>query len=680
MVSLFANAIAAVGLVLALSPLAEVSAERWTWAATLVGVQAVRWIELRAFQRAPENLDLTVVWMWLFAAGVLVTALLWASFPLLFGPELDVVGRTSMLVVNSAMAGGAVGVLSASRWLAVAFLALMLLPTTWLLLSSGGRADVTLGVLTLAFGSALSLIVRNTHRNIVASLRLGRANEHLMQRALEQAEETHEHHQRAEALNTQLVSARNELQQANDRLEVKVRARTALLEREMEKRRVYQSRLESLASVDPLTGLANRDKLGRELEAAMNRARTSGGKVGVLFVDLDRFKDINDGMGHMVGDRVLRTVAQRLRDCMPDAVCVARWGGDEFVVVRHDNGSASTSWTDQGDRIVHALSQPIELSHGTVMLGASIGIAVFPEHAADADTLIGHADVAVYEAKLVGRGTACLYQPFWGERAQRRRALIQSLRQAIERDEIELHFQPIVSIPDRRIVSYEALARWTHPQLGQIPPSTFIPLAEESGNIGALGVRLLERACEAAVRLSDRGRSRVTVNVSVDQLGDGSFVAALDRVLDRTGLPPQQLEIELTETVFASNVERVQSTLNSIRERGVAISIDDFGSGYSSLAYLQRFPADTFKIDRTFVRDLDRGGDAIISAVVSIARSLGIDVVVEGVESEQEVDKVLALGVTRAQGYLFDLPRPLDELMLAAASRPRAEPGPRPLH
>ncbi len=661
-------ALSALGMLLAIQSRQPLDTAHWVWFAAMLVLIAFRFGELFAWRHAASAQRDPDYWLRAHAIGTLASAITWAVFPLLFLGALVPSARTIVLIVYVALAGGAASALAASRPLATAYAIVVVGAPSLMLLLIGDRAEVILGLLGLAYLTMLVGAIRMVNGSIVRALELAWSNESLMQRALEQQHET-------EALNLQLAGARDELQRINEDLEGKVQQRTERLERQISERRAFQRQLEALANTDPLTGLANRGKLARELDEALAEARADSTSLAVLFVDLDRFKEINDGMGHPVGDRVLRTVAQRLRAAAPDAQCIARWGGDEFVVIQLGAAARPDRLIEGGNQLVAALSEPIDIGSGQVRIGASIGVAVFPDHADDADALIKQADVAVYEAKLEGRGVTLLYRHEWGERARRRHELGLALREAIERDGLELLVQPIVSIPGRQLVGVEAHPRWTHPEFGAFDAQSMVQLAEESGLIGALGAWILGRACEAGVRLSRPHPIRMSVNVPVQQMLVADFVASIDQALARSAMPPGLLEIGVSEQVFAEDLGQIVDTLTALKSRGVALSIDDFGSGYSSLAHLQRLRANTLRVAPRFVRDLDGGGDAIIGAIISIARNLGIVAVVEGVDTESQLRRVLELGAVRAQGELFDPPRPLEQLLADLAADGPADPG-----
>ncbi len=648
------------------------------WLASVIAVLGFRAWNVWRFPRDPVlRLDASPAFLVRFAAGIVLTGLCWAAFVLLFYRDLPSHEQTLVSTVVTAFATGGMTVLASLPWLAMTYTMLMLVPMAVALFAGDTRADLMLGALSLIYVVLSFGTVRMASGSIREAIRLARENANLFVEAVDREA-------RMRTLNTELEHSRQAQIAANERLEHTVRRRTMLLEKEIEERKSYQERLERLANEDPLTALANRSRLNAVLNAAAPAQADSGqSRFVVYFIDLDRFKELNDGLGHATGDRVLRVLAQRMRAVAARALCVARWGGDEFVIVRRpdddDDEAADLAW---GDRLIAALSAPIELDHGPVQIGATIGVARHPADGTNPEQIVRLADMAVFHAKQQGGGVTCAYRAEWGALAEERHELMQALRRAIDTDALELHYQPIVDLADGRVHAFEALVRWRHPTLGNIPPARFVALAEESGHIVRLGAWVLRRACREARRFVGDRCERVAVNVSVRQFSQGDFLAVLDEALADSGLDPRALEIELTESVFAEDTDQVLATLRAIRRRGVRISIDDFGAGYSSLSYLQRFPVHTLKVDRSFVRDLDNGGETIISAVLSMSRSLGLEVVVEGVETEAIRARIRALGALCAQGYLFARPMPpreIDGWLAAHASSVATNPSAAPV-
>ncbi len=431
-------------------------------------------------------------------------------------------------------------------------------------------------------------------------------------------------------------------------------------------RREAEAHVARLASEDPLTGLPNRRVFRATLDDLCRRyrhQRTGAERVtfAILFLDVDRFKVINDTLGHRVGDMLLQEVAKRLEASLPGSNMLARLGGDEFAVVV----PAVTSLADLetlAKNIVEAVVQPYEIDGYQIRSSASIGIAVGPRDGDDVDELLMAADLALYAVKADSRGAYKFYNRAMNSDLNDRRELEMNLRDAIERNELELHYQPVVDLNRNVITGFEALARWCHPVKGMVPPALFIPVAEDSGLIIPIGEWALREACRQAAQWPDD--LRIAVNLSPVQLLAPNLPDIVQRALQESGLSPNRLEIEITERIIMEDTERTLSNLRKLKELGVRIAMDDFGTGYSSLSYLRRFPFDKIKVDRTFVSDLAEGTEqvVIVQAVVSIARALGLTTTAEGVEVGFQRDYLAALGYDEAQGYLFSPAVPIDKV------------------
>jgi diguanylate cyclase (GGDEF)-like protein len=417
---------------------------------------------------------------------------------------------------------------------------------------------------------------------------------------------------------------------------------------------------------DPLTGLPNRALLLDRIEVALARSARIEKSVAVLFLDLDRFKLINDSWGHAAGDVVLRAVAERLRAAVRPSDTVGRLGGDEFVVVCED---AVTLWeaTVLGERLIRTLQEPFEVEGGEVFVTVSVGIAI-ADQTTSADGLLRDADVAMYQAKQRGRARCEFFDEPMRIEAGRRLKTATALHHALERDEFETYYQPMVDIASGAIVGVEALVRWRHPERGLVSPATFIPLAEEQGLIVPIGARVLEESCRQWARWRTEFPARepliLNVNISARQLHRPEFLESIRAVLLQHGVDPGMLCIELTESVLIEDVEAQRHTLAALRELGVGLAIDDFGTGYSSLTYLKRFPVNGIKIDQSFVAGLGRDAfdSAIIDGVIDLAHAVGLHVTAEGVETVEQLCRLRALGCDFAQGYYFARPQPAADL------------------
>jgi diguanylate cyclase (GGDEF)-like protein len=429
-----------------------------------------------------------------------------------------------------------------------------------------------------------------------------------------------------------------------------------------------EKRMVHMARHDALTGLPNRVLLREAIEQVISEI-APGQSVAVLCIDLDRFKGVNDTLGHPIGDELLRTVADRLRDSVREDDRIARLGGDEFAIVQA-GFDQPTGATAVAQRVIGALSEPYLVAGHQVIVGASIGIAIAPADGKDADRLLKNGDMALYRAKAEGGGAFRFFEPGMDARMQARRLLELDLRQALPNGEFELFFQPLFSLASDRITGLEALLRWRHPKRGLVSPAEFIPLAEEVGLIVPIGEWVLRKACFQATTWPDG--IKVAVNLSPVQFRSDRLSAAVAVALAASGLAPGRLELEITETVLLADSEGTLATLHRLRNLGVHISMDDFGTGYSSLSYLRSFPFDKIKIDRSFINDLSEteSSVAIIRAVTGLGNSLGITTTAEGVETTAQLERVRAEGCSEVQGFLLGKPMPASEVT-ALFARPR---------
>ncbi|MCI5077298.1 ammonium transporter [Oricola sp.] len=431
---------------------------------------------------------------------------------------------------------------------------------------------------------------------------------------------------------------------------------------DLRERKKAEARIYHLAMHDTLTDLPNRAHFNQRLRDLLGRLGTDKASVALLLIDLDQFKNINDLHGHPSGDAVIVAVAERLRMLSGPGDCVARLGGDEFAFVQADINFPNQA-ADLAHRLLHALSEPVLLPTGdTIRPGASIGVAIAPRDADDAETLFQHCDVSLYAAKNNGRNTYAVYEPGMGEELRSRQEMEEALKTAIAEEQFELHFQPRLDVASGTIISYEALLRWEHPVRGRISPVEFIPVAEQSNLIVGLGEWALRKACETATR--HFGDVRVSVNVSPRQFRGKEFSDTVQRVLSATGLHPSRLELEVTESLFIDNANKAFAVLNELKAMGVHIALDDFGSGYSSLNYVNHFPFDTIKIDQSFIREMNEATNAlhIIDTILRLSAGLGMSVVAEGVEYEAQLEKLVAMGCKEIQGFLVSRPVPVSEL------------------
>jgi diguanylate cyclase (GGDEF)-like protein len=415
-----------------------------------------------------------------------------------------------------------------------------------------------------------------------------------------------------------------------------------------------ETKLRHLAMHDPLCGLPNRISFGERLETTIEKVRQTGATAAVFYIDLDHFKDVNDTLGHPVGDELLRSVAQRLVRTLRGDDLVTRLGGDEFAVLTSGVLDHSTLQS-MGKRIIDAICSPFSIGNQSILIGTSIGIVVINQYVGGAPDVMRYADMALYRAKNEGRNRACVYDSAMDADLLNRKILEQELRTAIENDGLHVAYQPILNHTGERVLGVEALCRWTHVERGEIQPSEFIPVAEHSGLIAELGEQVLRRACLDGKLWPEL---TVAVNVSPLQFRAANFVEVVERILRATGFDATRLELEVTESTLLGNVEAAELAMRRLKALGVRLALDDFGTGYSSLLYLRRFPFDKLKIDSSFVRSIDRAPDAaaIVHAVVSLGRGLGMSVTAEGVETADQQLFLRAAGVHSMQGYRFGRP------------------------
>ena len=429
--------------------------------------------------------------------------------------------------------------------------------------------------------------------------------------------------------------------------------------RDMGTSRTLSNRMLYLAQHDSLTDLPNRVLLHDRLNHAISLAHRRRKQMAVLLLDVDRFKHVNDSLGHVIGDRLLQAVARRLLSCVRRSDTVSRQGGDEFVILLSEINQAQDAALS-AEKMLQTLSVPYHIDQHELRVTGSIGIVVYPDDGTDADMLLKHADIAMYHAKEQGRNNYQFFEPDLNVRALERQVLESGLRRAIEGHELVLHYQPKVDLESGAIVGAEAFVRWRHPERGLILPGQFVPIAEVCGSIIPIGRWVLREACRQACawQAAGLGLLKVAINVSPPELRDRNFLHCVERVLDETGLDPANLEIELRETVLMQDSQHAMEVLNALKEMRVQLALDDFGTGYSSLSHLKHFPIDILKIDQSFVRDLnsDRGANSIVSAVIGMGKNLGMEVVAEGVESEEQLACLRELACPQGQGYYLSEP------------------------
>jgi diguanylate cyclase (GGDEF)-like protein/PAS domain S-box-containing protein len=423
--------------------------------------------------------------------------------------------------------------------------------------------------------------------------------------------------------------------------------------------RAMSAQMAYLAQHDSLTDLPNRILLKDRLTQSMARAHRHQQKMAVLYLDVDRFKSINDSLGHAIGDRLLQSVAQRLAACVRSSDTVSRQGGDEFVVLLSE-ATLGQEAAISAEKILMTLSKPHRIDQHDLTITVSIGIATYPDDGTEAETLMKNADFALLHAKNYGRNNYQFFKPDMNVRALKRQSLESDLRHALDREEFVLHYQPKMNLETGAIVGLEALIRWRHPQRGLVPPSEFIPAAEQCGFIVPISCWVLREGCRQARAWQDEGLPpmRIAINISAVELRSKGFVAGVRAILTETGLEPRYLELELTETFLMQDSQATAAVLQDLKELGVQLALDDFGTGYSSLSYLKRFPIDILKIDQSFVRNLTTDADdaSIVSAVISMGKSLHMRVVAEGVETREQLEFLQEHNCPEGQGYYFGHP------------------------
>jgi diguanylate cyclase (GGDEF)-like protein len=587
-----------------------------------------------------------------YAVGVVVSSALWACLPWYSFGGFDSTSRAVAMLALVGMVSTAIYSLGAVRAIALLHAALLMLPASMWLLFSGAGPEQAMGVMALLlFGVAVMGIV-SIHASLKTAMEMAHENKRLLGAEVE-------NRLQVERLVSELTDAQSVLENAKQGLERNVEERTAALEDRSRE-------LSQQAVTDLLTGLPNRKGINEHLSELLDvggKPSPTRGQLALLFLDLDHFKEVNDVMGHLAGDAVLRVVAERLRESMPRGAFAARWGGDEFVVVLPGMRRAQQAQM-VAEQLRAALSVPVQLEQRVARIGASIGIALSPQHGATPEALIIAADHAVYSAKAEGSGRVRLYDAALAESAGRQNEIAQALQVA---------YQPIVSAADGRATHVESLARWRHPVWGAVSPAEFIPVAEASGVIHTMGRWVLRQACLDAARWPGDNPPKVSVNVSAMQVTSGRLVAQVREALASAGLPPQRLVIELTESMPMVGRERVDRTLAELRAMGVTLAIDDFGTGYSSLSSLMKQPLSLIKIDRSFVQDVPGEGELLIKATVEVARCFGLEVVAEGVETRAQQMRLIALGVSYMQGYRFGKPMPNGEFVAWLALRDGSE-------
>lgn len=572
-----------------------------------------------------------------FIIGTVLTTIIWGIYTTQLYDDMSVMELATTMVVVSAMAGGAATVLAPSRLVSVYYCSAMILPLSLLAILDERPDFEVIGYLGLLFWVAMLMASIKAYEFVASAIAIKHKNDQLVALMREERNET-------TRVNAELRESNLKLDQANATLEEEVTRRTDAIHR--------------LSNRDPLTSLMNRAGFTRHLNNMLKMSAQGHHSLAVLFIDLDGFKQVNDGLGHQVGDIVLAEIANRLtRFCESDHL--ARWGGDEFVIVLPYANRDTAIAVAQAAR--SSITNPIVAMENQISLDATIGIALYPDHGSKALDLVQQADLTMYEQKRAQRGTVGVYSQEIFEKLKQEQELREGLKNAIENKEFYLVYQPIVNAKDGSLWAVEALIRWQF-QGQLVGPDTFIPLAEKAGLINEIGTWVLHRACIDAAQwpLDDVG---VSVNVSVPQLMDEGFIKVIDNVLTTSGLSPERLHLEITESIFADDKAQLNKQINALKERHIKIAIDDFGTGFSSLSQLQLLSFDHIKIDRVFVQNLEEGSDTIIRATLLMAQEFGCQTVAEGIETQAHADRLSSMGVTCLQGYFYSKPLEIEGLV-----------------
>lgn len=698
-------------------------------AAWLLFMLATLALRLRAWQmrrRDATELAMTPMWARQFTIGAAATGLAWGLAGVLFYDPDSQISQIFLPFIMAGMAGGSVTALTGYMPAYLAFSVCVLVPYAARLAIEGDRVHLIMAALTLLYLAGMGLLARTVNASMVAAVRLAAENEALVAALREksaQLEATFENvnqgvavfdndgrlatwnprhrelhgypaelyrrgveigeflrHDRVAADGPPAAASRDDLGPAAPRRFEQQGAAGRVLEVErspmpgggfvststdITERKRAEVRMLHLAQHDPLTGLPNRLLFGDRLDQAMALARRSGSLMAVILLDLDNFKQVNDACGHPAGDRALEQTAARLRGALRASDTVARIGGDEFAFILQELPDVRAAVVI-GEKLVSQLGEPFELEGRAWQLRASLGIALFPADGANAAELVKTADRAMYRAKAAGGGLE-LASGAVGHAAERGHGLEHDLGRAIERGQLTLEYQPQLDLNPERISGVEALLRWRHPQLGAIDPETLIRLAEKSGEIAGIGEWALRTACQVATRWP-RGRRpvRVAVNVAADQLVGRDLAALVRGILDACGLPPERLELELTERSMLTQMDRITSNLRALHEMGVALALDGFGTGYANISHLRELPLDALKIDRSFVANLTLAPDApdvaIVRSLIELGHRLNLRVVAEGVDSEVQLAALRRLGCDTIQGHVVGHPLGPEEI------------------
>ncbi len=553
-------------------------------------------------------------------------------------PTMGVAEFCFTAIVLSSFAGGAVPMLAANKVISLGYSLTLLLPIGIVTLNSEQVYQAQLGYVVIPLSLLMIPICLKTSEFTQGAIRQRLLNNQLV---IDMAQEK----ERVAAANRELKATSAELNQSNSILEQEIKKRT--------------DEIIQISNLDPLTQVSNRNAFTQNLDTIIRASEHNKMPVALLFIDLNGFKKINDAMGHKVGDQVLVTVTQRML-AFSETSKVGRWGGDEFLVILPYSDKQTALSISKA--IIKSIEKPIEVNGNELHLSASIGIAMSPLHSQSATELIQLADISMCEQKENGVWAPGMFTQALLAKIESSQTILEGLQKAIELKQLSLHYQPIVNSAEHRAESYEALLRWNFNGT-LVTPDNFIPLAEKSGLIKEIGAWVLNRACMDAVHWPNSEAASVSVNVSVIQLMDDGFIRHLDNCLQSSRLSPDRLHLEITESTFVENEQKIRFQLDQIQQRRVKISIDDFGTGYSSLSQLQTLPVNFIKIDKSFVDNVHGKGEAIIRATQFIARELNCQTIAEGVETKQQADMLFSMGIDYLQGFYFSKPVPHKALL-----------------
>ncbi len=615
----------------------------WSWWGAMQFVSLLRFCSLLWWQKAHARADID--WqrvLNIFGGSALLVGVLWASFTVAYFPSASSSQRMVISLVMSTVAAGSVSVLALIPWVNRLFIVLLVGPLVLLFAYSGQADDLVVAGLGVVLFIGLTGFSRVTGENFVSSVIAAQ----------------HQHKKMAS-----VFAQRDELIKAKDELEARVMRQISALQAEIELKERYVQELDKIANCDQLTGLLNRTGFDQQLKNLLSQARSKQQVVGMMAIEVLHF-DVVELQGSLVSDQVLLAISDRLKHFLSPRSLIASWGGAEFFVatVQDDlDASENPFWNRYAALIQDVLLKPVETEAGPVCVDVLIGVTRYPDLAINNELMFYQSAAAKHNLRKLGVGGIKVFDPHLDASLKERHHLRQALHRAIEASSLSLVFQPLVPNIRTKPCKMEALLRWQDEEFGQVSPVVFIPIAEESGLILPLGRWVLHSACITAMEWPNE--CMVCINVSIHQILSGHLLMDIESALEQSGLAPSRLEIEITESVFAQDLDYISAMLSAVRELGVGVAIDDFGTGYSSLAYLRRLPADTVKIDRSFINELDRDAQKFLFSIVSMARGLGFHIVAEGIETPQQRDFLLGLGVDYLQGFLLSKPIPSQEAL-----------------